>query len=416
VVGSTLRKDHPLITHRLRHAARRQLQVTLIHPADDNLLMPVAHKAIVAPAAMPDALAQVVKAAAERKGVALPRSVSGAIGGVAVSDAARHIAASLIAGKNAAILLGNLAQHHPAAAQLHLLGLALAEVAGARFGFLGEAANSVGGYVAGCVPAGTPAGMNARRMLDEPRKAYLLLGVEAELDTHDPQRALAALRSAELVVAMSPYQHRATEYAHVLLPIAPFTETAGTFVNTEGTVQSFEGVVRPLGEARPAWKVLRVLGNLLALDGFDHDSPEDVRREALGGKSVEAMLSNDLKDPHLDAVAPPRAVGIQRIGEVPIHAADAIVRRSQTLQQTRDAAAPVAWMNRALFESLGLREGDALRVRQDEGEALVNAAVDNQLPAGCIRLAAARPETAALGAMFGMVSAEHVPAQRRVAV
>jgi len=416
VVGSTLRKDHPLITHRLRHAARRQLQVTLIHPADDNLLMPVAHKAIVAPAAMPDALAQVVKAAAERKGVALPRSVSGAIGGVAVSDAARHIAASLIAGKNAAILLGNLAQHHPAAAQLHLLGLALAEVAGARFGFLGEAANSVGGYVAGCVTAGTPAGMNARRMLDEPRKAYLLLGVEAELDTHDPQRALAALRSAELVVAMSPYQHRATEYAHVLLPIAPFTETAGTFVNTEGTVQSFEGVVRPLGEARPAWKVLRVLGNLLALDGFDHDSPEDVRREALGGKSVEAMLSNDLKDPHLDAVAPPRAVGIQRIGEVPIHAADAIVRRSQTLQQTRDAAAPVAWMNRALFESLGLREGDALRVRQDEGEALVNAAVDNQLPAGCIRLAAARPETAALGAMFGMVSAEHVPAQRRVAV
>jgi NADH-quinone oxidoreductase subunit G len=215
---------------------------------------------------------------------------------------------------------------------------------------------------------------------------------------------------------MSPYQHRATEYAHVLLPIAPFTETAGTFVNTEGTVQSFEGVVRPLGEARPAWKVLRVLGNLLGLEGFDHDSAEDVRREALGGKSVELMLSNDLRDARLDAIAPPRAGGIQRIAEVPIHAADAIARRSRTLQQTRDAAPPVAWMNRALFESLGLREGDALRLRQGEGEALVNAAVDDRLPAGCIRLAAARPETAALGAMFGMVSAERVPAQRRVAV
>jgi NADH-quinone oxidoreductase subunit G len=416
VVGATLRKDHPLLTHRLRQAARRNLHVNLIHCADDDLLMPVAHKAIVAPSAMPDALAQVVRAAAEGKGVALPRSVSGAIGGVAVSDSARQIAASLIAGKNVAIFLGNLAQHHPATAQLHLLGLALAEVTGARFGFLGEAANSVGGYLAGCVPIGTPAGMNARRMLEDPRKVYLLLGVEAELDVHDPQQALAALRSAELVVAMSPYQHRATEYAHVLLPTAPFTETAGTFVNTEGTVQGFEGVVRPLGEARPAWKVLRVLGNLLGLEGFAHDSAEDVRREALGGKNVEAMLDNHLKDARLDSIATPRAAGIQRIGEVPTHAADAIVRRSQTLQQTRDAAPPVAWMNRALFEQLGLREGDALRVRQGEGEALVNAAIDDRLPAGCIRLAAARPETAALGAMFGMVGAEGVPAQRRVAV
>ncbi|HEY7741618.1 MAG TPA: NADH-quinone oxidoreductase subunit NuoG [Burkholderiales bacterium] len=416
VVGATLRKDHPLLTHRLRQAARRNLHVNLIHCADDDLLMPVAHKAIVAPSAMPDALAQVVRAAAEGKGVALPRSVSGAIGGVAVSDSARQIAASLIAGKNVAIFLGNLAQHHPATAQLHLLGLALAEVTGARFGFLGEAANSVGGYLAGCVPIGTPAGMNARRMLEDPRKVYLLLGVEAELDVHDPQQALAALRSAELVVAMSPYQHRATEYAHVLLPTAPFTETAGTFVNTEGTVQGFEGVVRPLGEARPAWKVLRVLGNLLGLEGFAHDSAEDVRREALGGKHVEAMLDNHLKDARLDSIATPRAAGIQRIGEVPMHAADAIVRRSQTLQQTRDAAPPVAWMNRALFEQLGLREGDALRVRQGEGEALVNAAIDDRLPAGCIRLAAARPETAALGAMFGMVGAEGVPAQRRVAV
>jgi NADH-quinone oxidoreductase subunit G len=258
--------------------------------------------------------------------------------------------------------------------------------------------------------------MNAGRMLEEPRKAYLLLGVEAELDTHDPQRALAALGSAELVVAMSPYQHRATDYAHVLLPIAPFTETAGTFISTEGAVQSFEGVVRPLGEGRPAWKVLRVLGNLLGLDGFDHDSAEDVRREALGERNVQVLLDNGLRDYPLDAVGGARGPGLERIGEVPIYAADAIARRSQALQHTRDAAAPVAWMNRALFEQFGLRDGDALRVRQGTGEALVKAAVDDRLPAGCIRLAAARPETAALGAMFGTVSAERVPAQRRVAV
>jgi NADH-quinone oxidoreductase subunit G len=294
------------------------------------------------------------------------------------------------------------------------LGLALAELAGARFGFLGEAANSVGGHLADCVPSGT--GLNAARMLAEPRKEYLLLGVEAELDTHDPLQAVAAMKAAELVVAMSPYQHRATEYAHVLLPIAPFTETAGTFVNTEGTAQRFEGVVRPLGEARPAWKVLRVLGNLLGMSGFEHDSAEEVGEEALGERSVQGLLDNRLKDARIAAIATPRASGIQRIAEVPIYAADAIVRRSRPLQRASDAAAPVAWMNRALFEQLGMRQGEALRLRQGAGEALVDAGIDERLPAGCIRLAAARPETAGLGAMFGTVSAERVPEQRRAAV
>ncbi len=292
----------------------------------------------------------------------------------------------------------------------------VAELTGARFGFLGEAANSVGGYIAGCVPTAGNAGLNAAQMLARPLKAYFLLGVEAELDTHDPGQSVAAMKSAELVVAMSPYQHRAADYAHVLLPIATFSETAGTFVSTEGTAQSFEGLVRPLGEARPAWKVLRVLGNLLGVEGFDHDSAEDVKREALGDRSIPSLLDNRLRDFTLGALAGTRASGLERIGEVPIYAADAIARRSQALQRTRDAAAPVAWMNRALFEQLGMRDGDALLVRQGAGEALVDAAVDDRLPPGCIRLAAARPETAALGAMMGTVTAERVPAQRRAAV
>jgi NADH-quinone oxidoreductase subunit G len=217
------------------------------------------------------------------------------------------------------------------------------------------------------------------------------------------------------VVAMSPYQHRATEYAHVLLPIAPFTETAGTFVNTEGTLQSFQGVVRPLGETRPAWKVLRVLGNLLGIPGFEHDSAEDVKREALGDGDLASKLNSRVEVLALPASPLPLG-GIFRIAEVPIYAADAIVRRSRPLQLTRDAAPPVAWMNRALFEQLGLREGDDLRVRQGAGEARVACAIDDKLPAGCIRLATARPETAALGAMFGLVTAERVPARAKVAV
>jgi NADH-quinone oxidoreductase subunit G len=217
------------------------------------------------------------------------------------------------------------------------------------------------------------------------------------------------------VVAMSPYQHGAVDYAHVLLPVAPFTETAGTFISTEGRVQSFTGVVRPLGETRPAWKVLRVLGNLLGLAGFEQDSAEEVRREALGEKGVEALLDNRLKDADVGTLAAP-AGGVQRIAEVPIYSADAIARRAGALRHTRDGASPAASMPRALFERLGLRDGDGVRLRQGGGEAVLPAAIDDSLPADCVRVAAGRPETAALGAASGEIALERVPAREKVAV
>jgi NADH-quinone oxidoreductase subunit G len=242
----------------------------------------------------------------------------------------------------------------------------------------------------------------------------VLLGVEAELDTHDPQQALAAMRQAELVVAMSPYQHGAADYAHVMLPVAPFTETAGTFVNCEGTAQTFNGVVQPLAETRPAWKVLRVLANLLGAAGFTQDSIEEVRT-ALHEKNNN-KINNLVTSVELDAIMLDAPSGLQRIAEVPIYAADAIVRRAPSLQKTRDAAPPVASMNRALADRLGLREGDLVRIVQGAGEAVVPYAVDDRLPAECIRLAAARAETAALGSMFGTVTAERVAARERAAV
>ncbi|HEY9445880.1 MAG TPA: molybdopterin-dependent oxidoreductase, partial [Burkholderiales bacterium] len=291
------------------------------------------------------------------------------------------------------------------------------EVTGARLGFLGEAANSVGGYVAHAVPFGVPAGKSAAQMLTagQGMKAYLLLGVEAELDTHNPQEALAALKQAELVVVMSAYQHQAVEYANVLLPIGPFTETAGTFINTEGTIQSFNGVVQPLGEARPAWKVLRVLGNLLDLEGFEHDSADDVTREALGDGNIGPRLNNRI-ELSMTALPPAGDERLERIGEVPLYSADAIVRRSPPLQMTRDAAPPLAWLNAATASALELRSGDFLRVRQGAGEATVGFGIDDRLPPGCIRLAAARPETAGLGSMFGAVSAERVAGGQKVAM
>ncbi|MGH8599136.1 MAG: molybdopterin-dependent oxidoreductase, partial [Burkholderiales bacterium] len=324
------------------------------------------------------------------------------------------IAASLLSGSSTAVLLGNLAQHHAGAAQLQGLAQALAEMTGARFGFLGEAANSVGGYLAGAVPAAAePRGMHAAAMLAQPRRAYLLLGAEAELDSANPAAALAALQGAELVIALSPYQHRAADYADVMLPIAPFTETAGTFINTEGTVQSFNGVVQPLAETRPAWKVLRVLGNLLDVAGFEYDSSADIRQEALAGVDITSRLDNRLTGWTPAVFAAPAADVVERIGEVPIYAADAVVRRAPALQKTRDAQAPAARMNRALAERLGVRDGDAVRVVQDDGEALLPFAIDDRLPDNCVRIACAHPATAQLGDALGTVTLERVAAKER---
>ena len=412
VIGSTLRKDHPLLAHRLRQAIKKQLQLNLIHAVDDDLLMRVANKMIVAPSQLVRALAAVVKVAAAKKGAALPADIQTALSNIEPGSEARAIADSLLSGGNVGIFLGNFAQHHPAAAQLHALAQLLSDVLGARFGFLGEAANSVGGYLAGALPE---KGLHAAQMPMQPRKAYLLLGVEPEFDCHDGAQALAAMRQAEFVVALSPYQHHALDYAHALLPIAPFTETSGTFVNTEGQAQSFKAVVQPLAETRPAWKVLRVLGNLLDISGFDYDSSEAVRQEALSG-DIAARLNNRIKDDAFGTIAAVAAGEIERIGEAPIYQADALVRRAPALQNTRDAVEPVAAMHGTLFSQLGLRDGDCVRITQGAGTAVLPAVRDDRLPANCIRVPAAHPLTAELGAMFGAVTVERIAQQQKVAV
>ena len=407
VIGSTLRKDHPLIAHRLRQASKKSLKINILHSVDDDLLMRVANRSIVAPASLLAELAGIVKAAAAAKNVAAPAAVANAT----VSEAAQRIAASLCDGKSAAVCLGNFAQHHVQAAQLHALAQALAEITGAKLGVLGEAANSVGGHVVNALPSAS--GKNARDMLAQPMKAYVLLGVEPELDTQDPRAALAAMKQAEFVVAMSAFQHKAVDYANVLLPIAPFTETAGTFVNTEGRAQTFQGVVQPLGETRPAWKVLRVLGNLLNLPGFDQQSAEEVCLEALSADNKKIIKNNKLNI-DIAAIGATPASGIQRIAETPIYAADALVRRAPSLQKTRDGAAPMASMNRALADKLGLRDGDSVRVVQGGGVAEVGYAIDDKLPADCLRLAAAREETSGLGAPDAPLTLERIAGQSNV--
>ena len=407
VVGSNLRHDHPLLALRLRQAVKHGAQLNLVNPTDDDLLTKIANKAIVAPQVMVNMLAQVVVALAELKQSAVPATLQATLGGVEVSPAAQAMATSLAGGERRAVLLGNLAQHHANYADLHVLAQAIADLADAHFGFLGEAANSVGAYVAGAVAnkAGLKTGLNAAAMLAAPRKAYLLLGAEPELDCQDAATALRAMRSADMVVAMSAYKHAALDYADVLLPIAPFSETSGSFISTEGRVQSFNGAVKPLGETRPAWKVLRVLGTMLDLPGFDFDTSEAVRKEVISGTQLaEGSLNNRPAKLVVQSIAV--ADGLVRVGEVPMYQADAIVRRAESLQATRDAALPVATMHSALLARLSVADGSMVTVRQGEARAIVRAQVDDRLPDHCVRLPVAHALTASLGAMLGEITVE----------
>ncbi|MFA6921179.1 MAG: NADH-quinone oxidoreductase subunit NuoG [Gallionella sp.] len=400
IVGSFLRKDHPLLAQRIRQAVKHGAEANIVHASDDDLLMKVAAKCIVKPDEMVNTLAQVLKALAKIKQATLPADIEA----VTVTDSAAAIAQSLAGGKAAAVLLGNFAQQHPQAAQLAMICEQIAELCGAKFGYLGEAANSVGGYLAGATPvAGN--GMNAVKMLSNPRKAYLLLNVEPELDMQNPQLAISAMKSADMVVALSAYKHHAIDYADVLLPIAPFTETSGTFINTEGRAQSFKGAVKPLGDSRPGWKVLRVLGNLLDVPGFDYDTSEAVRDEGFHADSVTSKLNNHLTDIGLN-VAVTAYSGLQRIADVPIYSADAVVRRAASLQKTHDAVMPCALMNACELQKLGLQSGDQVRVAQGDAAVQLMVQASEQIPGGAVRIAAGHPATAALGAMFGTLTVE----------
>ncbi|MGF6758325.1 NADH-quinone oxidoreductase subunit NuoG [Paraburkholderia sp. GAS42] len=401
IVGSTLRRDHPLLAARLRQAAKGGAKLTFVQATADDALIPQAKRVVAAPSAWLDELAGIAASVAELRGETLPE----ALAGVEASDAAKQAAASLAGGSTRVVLLGNGAVQHPQFAQIHAAAQWIADATGATLGFLTEAANTVGAHLVGAVP--DAGGLNAREVFEQPRKGYVLLNLEPEFDTANPAQALAALKQAEMVVVMSSFV-TGTDYADVLLPIAPFTETAGTFVNAEGTVQTFNGVVRPLGETRPAWKVLRVLGSILGMPGFEFDTAEEVRTAALGDGDLTSRLSNKAGVAVARGNAAKAAEGkFERIADVPIYHADPLVRRAESLHLTAAArAANSVGLPAALFDKLGLKDGDAIRVRQGELSVQLPAVRDANLAQTVVRVSAGTPAGAALGSLFGELVVE----------
>ncbi|MGC4080421.1 MAG: NADH-quinone oxidoreductase subunit NuoG [Rubrivivax sp.] len=396
VVGSFLRKDHPLFAQRIRQAARHGARVYSLSASREDWAMPLAGHLAALPSAWHGALAEVAAAVAAAKGIAAPVQAQ-------PGEAAQAVAAALVAGEHKAVLLGNAAAQHPQASALLALAQWIGEQTGAAVGYLGEAANTVGAQLVGALPG--EGGLNAGQMLSQPMKALIALNLEPVLDAADAAAARAALAGSGLVVALSPFQDAMADVADVMLPIAPFTETAGSFVNAEGRLQSFQGVVRPLGDTRPAWKVLRVLGNLLGLPGFDQDSAEAVRAEAIGdAATIASRLDNTPAAASGTPVA--RQGALERVADVPIYATDSLVRRSAPLQRSADARVPSVGLPSSLWRQLGLAKGDKVMLAQGQGAVVLAAREEPWLADGAVRVAAGHPDTVALGAMFGPITVE----------
>lgn len=329
VIGANLRKDHPLFAQRVRQAARKGCVVNAITSADEDWAMPVANRVRLNAEHWLMALASVAAAVASEKGITAP--VSGE-----ANETSLAIARSLLAGEQKAILLGNGAAHHGNASSLLALGQWIADQTGATVGYLTEASNTVGAQLVRAVPDSN--GMDAAQMLSGVLKAVLLLNTEPEFDSAAGAKAVSALGHAQMVVSLNSFKANMA-FCDVVLPVSPFTETSGTFVNAEGLAQSFHAVVKPLGETRPAWKVLRVLANMLDITGFDFSSSQEVLQTVRGLTFETAVqVSSDQLSNRTTA-----SINLTRVANAPVVAGiyqlDGIVRRAPALQLTADAKA-----------------------------------------------------------------------------
>jgi NADH-quinone oxidoreductase subunit G len=324
VVGANLRKDHPLFALRVRHAVRHGAAVNLIADKSafshaDAWAMPVANAVVTDAFAWAQTLADVATAIAAEKGVSAPCAGT-------ASAQAQAIAKSLLGGQRKAVLLGNAAAHHANASTLLALSNWIAEQTGATVGYLTEAANTVGAQWVAAQPQ--TGGKHAGQMLAGGLKAAILLNTEPEFDSAAGGAAAPALAQAEMVVTLSPFKANMA-FSDVLLPIAPFTETSGSFVNAEGRLQSFHAVVKPLADTRPAWKVLRVLANLLEIPGVSFETSQDVLARATAQPLAASNTTRAAINLTGTTTPAPAVASIYQL--------DGIVRRAPSLQLTADA-------------------------------------------------------------------------------
>ncbi len=401
LIGSNLRKEQPMLQHRVRKAVQAGGALMAVNPVDYAFNCAVEEQLVVAPNELFDNLA----------GIAAALEVAGITAKVSEEQAA--IAKRLKSGEQSIVLLGASALNHPDAAALRAISERIANATSSKLGTLPEGANAAGAWLAGCVPHRGPAGKSVNgglatsEMFAAKLGAYLLLGFEPERDCADAGLARKALNDAEFVVMAGAYRSAEMEaYADVLLPIGLYPETSGTVVNLAGEWQSFAGAAPSPGEGRPAWKVLRVLGNLVDADGFEYENSTEVLAELRG-------LVDQPRIPFSTSAAIPECLAgvaeneLQRIGDVAPYATDALVRRASALQQTGDGDADYAAINPALAERLGLLDAAEVTVSQNGAEAHCSLRVDAAIPDACVRVPAGTATAANLASDFGAITLSH---------
>ena len=372
VVGANLRKEQPLLTARLRRAAKERMALSVLASSKEELFMPL----LAQEAVHPDEWAGRLK------------NLS--------ADAENAITASLKNAEKAAVILGAEVQNHPDYAAIYAAAQELADATGAVLGILSQAANSVGADV-----LGVNSGESVAEMANAPKQAVLLLNVEPEIDTADGAKAVAALKQAKSVMAFTPFvSETLLDVCDVLLPIAPFTETSGSFINMEGRLQSFHGVVQGFGDSRPLWKVLRVLGNLFDLQGFEYHDTAAILKDALDADKLPSKLNNRAASIQKDFQTTSNR--LVRVGGVGIYHTDAIVRRSAPLQATSHAAVPAARVNPNTLARLGLQDGQTVIAKQNGAGVSVMVKADAGLSENVVYLPL-HTENAALGALMDTI-------------
>ncbi len=415
LIGSNVRKEQPILGHQLRQAGLKGAKISVVNPVDYDFIFPVAQRFISAPSQMFNELKMLAKAASAAASGDAPEGLAALVASVSAGDAHKACIEQLSGAENSVVILGTLAQAMPDYAAMTMLASYIADITGSGLSYLTPGANTSGAYLSGLLPHRDATGntldeenqgLNTQAMFAAGLKGYVLYAIEPDFDIENPVAAKQALANADFVVALNSYVTDALkDTADVILPLAAVTEASGTLINVDGTLQHFSAVSKAPGLAKPGWKVLRVMGNLFNVDGFDYQSSDDVMTEfkanieldddrLAGTNSLQWQCPEDTS---------PAQTGLQRIAELVIYRVDAVTRRATALQQTQDAQVDFAAINSELAQRHHLEDGQTITVKQDDKTAEMTLKIDDRVADNCVYLPAGISAATTLGGGFDAI-------------
>ena len=388
VVGSNLKHDQPLLAHRFRRYANKKNNFSIITSYDDFYSTRCLEKVIVNPSAYINYLLMILKQVQlSTKYKINSEVIKNLLKAAKPSNEAKRIAKSLLSNKSKAIFLGHQILHLDDGDNIKLVAMHIAQAVGATFGLIPGYANSVGLNELNL----NTDNISADKILSQSKEAYIMMNFDPFYDYHSPKKINSALKKAKFNLAISPYISDSFKEFDVVLPMTPFTETSGTFINMEKTIQSFSAVTPPVGQSRPGWKILRVLANFLQLEGFSYDSSEEVKTDAMIEMDKKNEFSlKDFKPSNIER-------GLEVLNVVRANDSDMIVRRATSLHQNKNKDQSCCLINPTTMLEEGLIEGQKIKISSSEAEILINVKADDNVCLNAVVIYGKQDETFILG-------------------